>query len=108
MFMTMTTQEDYRSITLDVACRLEDTRLSMFAQFQLLALRRVTGLIARKDYRIADDSSQIGALLAYVGDHKNPRMVDAYKTFANSLGRRDKVILSQDFGVLLEVCKAPN
>lgn len=81
--------------------RLQDTRLSRFAQFQFLQLQRVTELFTRENYPLAQDASYISDLLEYVSGHSNERVKHAYQTFVRSLGVNDIEILKTDFACLL-------
>jgi hypothetical protein len=81
--------------------RLQDTRLSEFAQFQFIQLQSVTELFTRERYPLAQDASYITELLSFVSNHSNERVRDAYQTFVRSLGVYDLEILKADFACLL-------
>lgn len=81
--------------------RLQDTRLSKFAQFQFIQLQSVTKLFTNKSYPLAQDISYLTELLSFVSNHSNERVRGSYQTFVQSLGVHDLEILKTDFACLL-------
>ena len=86
---------------MEEATQLEDSRLSPFAQYQLLQLQQFTELVTQTHYPLISDSGHITTLLAYTSDSSDELVREAYQTFIRSLGANDISVLRADFSCML-------
>ena len=82
--------------------RLHRTRLSQFAQFQLIQLQQLTELYTRKRYALDCDVSCLPDLLIYTASHADESVRGAYQCAIQSFGLHDIEVLKADFSHFID------
>ena len=78
------------------------TRLSQFAQFQLIQLQQLTELYTRKRYALDCDVSCLPDLLIYTASHADESVRGAYQCAIQSFGLHDIEVLKADFSHFID------
>ena len=84
---------------------LHSTRLSRFAQFQLIQLQQITELYTRERYALDSDISCLPDLLIYTASHADESVRGAYQRVIQSFGLHDIEILKADFSHSVDGCR---